>query len=282
MISLYLMNKKGYEVLRSFCKNVGREHIDRVVSARDIGQADYFDDIKSFCEENQIPFYDRKVPQPDWKYAFAIGWRWLLPKTDGLIVLHDSPLPRYRGFNPLVSMLLNKERTLGVTALWASELADQGRIIATALVQIDYPIKVQEAIDHLIPAYCNLVNVLSRHIIAGTISDGTVQDENDATYSLWRDEQDYWIDWTKSAEDIKLHIDAVGFPYEGAKTKLDGSPGRIYDAEVVPDLRFENRCPGKIWKIENGRPIVVCGTGMLKILQDEFATDHKKLRSRFS
>ena len=47
----------------------------------------------------------------------AAGWRWLLPSTEKLIVLHDSLLPRYRGFNPLVSQLIDKEERLGVTAV---------------------------------------------------------------------------------------------------------------------------------------------------------------------
>ena len=48
------------------------------------------------------------------------------------------------------------------------------------------------------------------------------QMESEATYSVWRDEDDYLIDWTEDSDRIKRSIDALGFPYKGAKTKLNG------------------------------------------------------------
>jgi methionyl-tRNA formyltransferase len=52
-------------------------------------------------------------------FNIAISWRWML-KVSNLIVIHDSLLPKYRGFSPLVNMLINGEDTLGVTVLFAT------------------------------------------------------------------------------------------------------------------------------------------------------------------
>ena len=73
------------------------------------------------------------------------------------------------------------------------------------------------------------------------------------------------IDWSRDASEIARMIDATGFPYEGARTRLRGETIYVDDATVLPDLPFENRVPGKIWRIRSGRPIIVCGSGLLKL-----------------
>ena len=81
------------------------------------------------------------------------GWRWLLPSTEKLIVLHDSLLPRYRGFNPLVSQLIDKEERLGVTAFFASDRYDCGDIINQPSIKVSYPLKINEAIERVCNCY---------------------------------------------------------------------------------------------------------------------------------
>jgi methionyl-tRNA formyltransferase len=113
------------------------------------------------------------------------------------------------------------------------------------------------------------------------------QDEKAATYSLWRDEDDYRIDWSHDAAVIKRFIDAVGYPYHGACSNLDGTLTRILDASVEPDVKIEQRVPGKVMFVRDGWPIVTCGTGMLRLLEvrNEARTESllplRKFRSRF-
>jgi len=83
---------------------------------------------------------------------------------------------------------------------------------------------------------------------------------------LWRDDQDYQIDWTRPADEIRRFIDAVGSPYLGAATRLKDVRARILEADVVEDARIENRTPGKVFAIEDSKPIVVCGTGLLRVI----------------
>ena len=42
---------------------------------------------------------------------------------------------------------------------------------------------------------------------------GKPQNHRSATYSLWRDEEDFQIDWSQSAEVIVRHIHASSYPY---------------------------------------------------------------------
>ena len=116
------MTQKGYEVLKSIHQGFP-DIIASVVSSKDNNiKKDYHDEIKEFCLRNTIPTYDRNsIGQMGSSYGITISWRWLInPPPSSLIIFHDSLLPKYRGFNPLVSSLINGDTEIGVTALFAS------------------------------------------------------------------------------------------------------------------------------------------------------------------
>ena len=112
------------------------------------------------------------------------------------------------------------------------------------------------------------------------------QNEADATYSLWRDEEDYHIDWKSSADDIQQFVYSVGYPFKGAYTILDGEKIRVLDCKPLADVIVENRISGKLIFLDNGFPIIVCGKGLLKILSAENEEGQsilplQKFRARF-
>src|SRR5690606_1065439 len=109
---------------------------------------------------------------------------------------------------------------------------------------------------------------------------GIPQEENQATYSLWRDEADYIIDWKRDSLYIKRFIDSVGFPYKGAATFVEDKLVRILEATAIDDLTIENRTPGKVLLLRDGKPIVVCGEGLL--LLDHVVDDTTNERYKFN
>jgi len=145
---------------------------------------------------------------------------------------------------------------------------------------------IAEAIDAIQINYVSLGLKIADMIHRGAHFTASPQAEECASYSLWRDEEDYFIDWTTSATTIKRFIDAVGFPYKGAASILDGKIVRILQAEALDDVKIENRSPGKVIFIRSSRPVVVCGQGLLRI--DELKDEHgsvllplPKFRMRF-
>ena len=267
-IAFFVMGEKGYESLSSVISKYP-ELVECVVSSEDKSiDQDFYLRIKKISEENNIPFYNKKE---NFKilsaYAFVIGWRWLLHlDSTEVIIFHDSLLPKYRGFNPLVSYLLNKEDKIGVTALFAHEEFDCGDIIQQKCVPICYPIKLEQAIKKITPCYTELVLDISEKIKNKKIIPGYPQDDSKATYSLWRDEKDYDIDWSLGSDYIQRFIDSLGYPYRGASTYMGDVKVRILDSQVIEDRIIENRTPGKLLFKQDGNPVIVCGKGLLKIL----------------
>jgi len=217
--------------------------------------------------------------------TFVVGWQYLfLACPPHVIVFHDSLLPRYRGFAPTVTAMLNGDSVVGVTALQLAADADAGPIVAQRTIPIIYPIKILQVLTLQAQAMAELALEII-HMAQTVGICGTAQDEKLATYSIWRDQADYQIDWSKSSHEIARLVDAVGFPYDGASTRVNDLEIVVEDVTVLEDLHFERRDVGKIWRLDAHRPVVVCGVGLLRI--DCFRPKDEKLfsirnRMRFS
>lgn len=284
----FLTNKKGHYALRGIIREFNKGIIEFVVTYQDRNvKKDYYDEIISLCKEYDIPYHS-KDSYPDYStYSFAIGWRWIIPKMDKLIVFHDSLLPKYRGFSPLVSALVNGEKEIGVTALFASEKYDEGDIIIQEKLKVEYPVIINEVIEKISSLYSKIILKVIGNIIEKKELKSVSQNHSKSSYSLWRNDDDYNIDWSWDAEKIKRLIDATGFPYKGASARIDDTKYKLLDCDVITDVSIENRTSGKVIFVENGLPVIVCGKGLLKIKQmirddnGETALPLKRFRIRF-
>ena len=288
-INLYLMNYKGLKVLEYFIKK-NSEIINYVCIGYDKKiNNDYSNEIITICKKNNLNFCRRSEENQITKahYSIAVSWRWILKEVENLIVLHDSLLPKYRGFAPLVSQLINGENTIGVSAILANQSYDKGDLIIQKSRNINYPIKIKDALILNNQCYLECIDYLLNILQNGKNIKTIPQKEDQATYSLWRDDQDYLINWYNSSEQIKRFIDAVGDPYSGAKTKLNGEEILINDSEVYDDVFIHNRDVGKVIFLEDENPVIVCAKGLL-IIKEAFYKDTNKsiipltfFRSRF-
>lgn len=219
----------------------------------------------------------------------CIGWRYLVPEDviraleREVVIAHDSLLPKLRGFAPLVTALITGQTETGVTFLRAGSGVDEGEMLWQRAVDI----APHETIGTLIKKTIPLYREGATRYLRGELTQGVAQDESQATYSIWRDEQDYRIDWSQDADTIERSIRALGPPYLGAKSELQGQTLVIQRARVLPDVKYAIRQPGKVASLDgDGRPTVVCGRGLLQILSatanGESVLPLKALRVRFA
>ncbi len=270
-VSFFVMGYKGLKVLE-YVVSYFRAYIAFVVASKDDNvQNDYFLEIQKLSVDNGLEFYDRKeTPKIESNYSIAVSWRWLIDTESKLIVFHDSLLPKYRGFNPLVTALINGDRVLGVTSLLASTEYDKGNILAQASINVHYPIKISQAIEKISDCYIQLIHTVMTNLEDADFMLGNEQNERLATYSVWRDEEDYRVDWSQDSESIKRFVDAVGFPYLGASAFVNHKDRiRVLDVEVVNDVWIEdrNRQIGKVIFMEDKQPVIVCARGLLRIIK---------------
>lgn len=265
-IGLLILGKKGFVALKELKKfNLLNSISFAVIGIDKAIQNDYSEEIIRFCLDNNINWLKREEyiePHHKCDFIIAIGWRWLLNlDSNKLITIHDSLLPNYRGFNPLVTALIEGDKVIGATAILANDEVDSGDIITSERVEIKYPIKIESAIDLV----ANLYGKIIVRIVKFDSFNPKPQNHSIATYSIWRNEEDYRIDWSWDAHKIERFVDAVGYPYLGALTSYNGYDIRIEQVKVEKDLNIINRTNGKILKIDNNQPIVVCGKGLIRV-----------------
>ena len=290
---LFLLGEKGNAVLQYFVENNLQNVIDTVVIGSDVGTTqDYFREISELCELSEVNFKSRD----QWSNSahsvqdligVAAGWRWLIKEQfKHLVIIHDSLLPKYRGFNPLVTALINGDSIIGATALLGEKEFDRGPILCQAKTEISYPIRINDAIKQMSILYQELAGQIFTLFSSTTSPTGVAQDETLASYSLWRDEDDYLIDWSKDSAYLLRFINALGTPYRGAKTFMNGSEISITSAEIIEDLNISNRNPGKVLFLNDGFPTITCGSGLLRILEAYDSAGNsviplKQFRTRF-
>lgn len=278
-LTLFLMTEKGYQFLRDTVARYQPLFSLVVVGADHAVQNDYEADIIALCAAHGVRCVRRAdFTQVDTEYALAISWRWLIRHpADRLIVFHDSPLPKYRGFAPLVNALINGETEVGVSAIFGAREFDTGDILAQSTSTICYPITIAQAIAQVNQNYLACAEIVLQALRDSRALEATPQDEGAASYSVWRDDDDYTIDWQQPAAAIRRLIDAVGYPYKGAATRFDGKLLRILSAEERTDVLVENRHAGKVLFMEEGQPVVICGQGLLKITGAHLEEDGRVL-----
>lgn len=271
MITLFVLGEKGLAVLDGAIQSGARDRISHVVYANNKNVDDDFaKEIVQLCRVNKIKYFHRnKIPKLENSSSIvAAGWRWKIATKDShLFVFHDSLLPRHRGFNPLVTSLILGEKQIGATVIRAGDEVDDGPILFQETCNIEYPIKIAQATSIISETYSDLAQRFFNAFLTDSLPTPITQNEDLATFSLWRDNFDYFIDWSCDAYDIARLIDATGTPYSGARSLWSNDSTVVYfnESEPIADMKIMNRSPGKILKRDQHSFTVVCGRGLLKV-----------------
>lgn len=297
---LCLATQKGYEVLQEALPFRHARPLF-LCTMKEVGVVQSFEEpIRQQARDAGIPVFPWKeftsapvdfLETHDIGAILCIGWRYLVSEAairhlgGEVVIAHDSLLPRLRGFAPLPTALIAGDSCTGVTYLRVGRSVDDGDILWQGSVDIAPGDTIARLIDKVSPLYREGV----RRYLRGELVQGVAQDESQATYSIWRDEQDYRIDWSDDAATIERTVRALGPPYQGARCTLAGQEVVLHRAEVLPDQPFALRQPGKVWSLDAvGRPTVICGRGLLRILDATLAKESqsllplKSLRLRFA
>ena len=176
----------------------------------------------------------------------------------GVINVHASLLPKYRGASPIHYAILNGEKETGITIMKTDEGIDTGDIILSEKVSIGERENCGELFEKL--------SVLGADLLIKAldmVSEGKAvfvrQKEEDATYTKMIKKEDAAINWAFGAEKVYNIVRAFS-PVPGAYTFFDGLPLKILGAEPGTGKGE----PGEIIKSEKELE-VACGSGSLVI-----------------
>jgi methionyl-tRNA formyltransferase len=181
----------------------------------------------------------------------------------GLLNVHASLLPRYRGAAPVHRAVIAGERETGVTIMRVVKALDAGPMLAKAARAIG-PDETSEEVERALAQ-------LGAHLLVDVIDEvgsgraiETPQDDRLATYAHKLTRQDGLIDWTWPAE--RLHNLTRGLhPWPLAAAFLDGR--RIIVRRTRWSSAPSSASPGSIVEAAGDRFAIATGEGVLEILE---------------
>src|SRR4029077_122136 len=208
----------------------------------------------------------------------VVGYGQIIPQTvidlapRGIINVHASLLPKYRGAGPIQWAIARGETRTGVTTMRIDAGLDTGDMLLKAETEIGLEENAIELGQRLAVMGADLLVQTLAGLSAGSIVPEK-QDDAQATLAPLLKKEDGAIDWTDQA--LAIHNRVRGLqPWPGAQTSFRGAPLHLWKTKVSFSATGGSRAdlgvrptvgPGGVVSL---KPLVVaCGEGSLELLE---------------
>ncbi len=154
----------------------------------------------------------------------------IFPK--GIVVVHPSLLPKYRGATPIQSAILAGEDLTGTTLFIMDEKVDHGPVLGSAqvpLLDMDMYATLADKLAEVSAAL--LIETLPKYV-QGEITP-VPQSETGATYTKKFSSEDGYVDLEKDEPVVVWRKVRALNPEPGVWTTKDGKRMKILDADLV-------------------------------------------------
>lgn len=198
----------------------------------------------------------------------VVGYGQIIPQSIidmaplGIVNVHGSLLPKYRGAGPVQWAILNGETRTGVTTMRIDAGLDTGDMLLKAETEIGSGENAIELGERL--------SILGADLLVETLaglSEGRIvpqkQDNAQATYAPLLKKEDGRIDWCRDAQAIHNQVRGLQ-PWPGATTSFRGQPLHVWRSRVWSGSAPAS-LPGTLVHLKP--PVVTCGAGYLELVE---------------
>jgi methionyl-tRNA formyltransferase len=179
-----------------------------------------------------------------------------LPRL-GMINVHASLLPKYRGAAPVHRAVIDGETETGVTIMRMVVALDAGAMIAKVVRPIG-PDETSDIVEKDLArlGVAPLLEVIER-LAAGTAHEEP-QDEQRSTYAARLTKEEGLIDWSRPASAIHNRVRGL-YPWPHAYTHLKGA--RLIVRRSRVEEGATTAAPGTVVDVSRDRVLVAAGHG---------------------
>lgn len=190
---------------------------------------------------------------------------WLLNQPRlGMINVHASLLPKYRGAAPVHRAVLAGDSETGVTIMRVVKALDAGPMIARVTRAVS-PDDTSDVVEHSLAVLGAELLVSTLPGLAAGIADETPQDDSIATYAPRLTKGEGLIDWTAAA--VAIHNQVRGLrPWPMAFTFLEGVRLVVHQTRLT-DHGPGDVAPGSILQIDEGLTVAAGDGRSIEIVQ---------------
>ena len=257
-------NARGNKIIYSPVKQFGLDNDIEVIQPKRMKDEEVIDKIKEV--------------NPDLIVVVAYGK--ILPKEIidipkyGIINVHSSLLPKYRGASPIHSAILNGDKESGVSIMYIEEGLDSGDVILKETCEITEDDTLGTLHDRLKELGAIGLEKALKLIEVGEVK-AEKQDDSKATFVKPITKEQAKIDWNNTKEVIFNQIRGLN-PFPGAYTHNEKNENiKIYKSEKLEkEYAGEN---GTVVEMTKKGPVVKVANGALRLLEIKF--EGKKLQS---
>ena len=257
-------NARGNKIIYSPVKQFGLDNDIEVIQPKRMKDEEVIAKIKEI--------------NPDLIVVVAYGK--ILPKEIidipkyGIINVHSSLLPKYRGASPIHSAILNGDKESGVSIMYIEEGLDSGDVILKETCEITEDDTLGTLHDRLKELGAIGLEKALKLIEAGEVK-AEKQDDSKATFVKPITKEQAKINWNNTKEVIFNQIRGLN-PFPGAYTHNEKNENiKIYKSEKLEkEYAGEN---GTVVEMTKKGPVVKVANGALRLLEIKF--EGKKLQS---
>ena len=257
-------NARGNKIIYSPVKQFGLDNDIEVIQPKRMKDEEVIAKIKEI--------------NPDLIVVVAYGK--ILPKEIidipkyGIINVHSSLLPKYRGASPIHSAILNGDKESGVSIMYIEESLDSGDVILKETCEITEDDTLGTLHDRLKELGAIGLEKALKLIEAEEVK-AEKQDDSKATFVKPITKEQAKIDWNNTKEVIFNQIRGLN-PFPGAYTHNEKNENiKIYKSEKLEkEYAGEN---GTVVEMTKKGPVVKVANGALRLLEIKF--EGKKLQS---
>jgi len=220
-------------VHKKFVMGPGKSPIVAVVtqSPKPIGRKQIlaYSAIDKWAHERELPIYYKWIDLIDRKVEADLGilaaYGEIIPKrvielfTHGILVIHPSLLPKYRGASPIQATINNGDEITGVSIIKMDEKVDHGPIVSQFKEKILDSDTGGSLRDRLFARTGEVLVELIKPYLKGKVKPKE-QNHEDATFTKLIKKEDGFIDLTKADPKKTERFVRAMLPWPGAWTKV--------------------------------------------------------------
>jgi methionyl-tRNA formyltransferase len=204
--------------------------------------------------------------EPDLIFVTGFPWRLhpellVLPRL-GCVNMHPSLLPRYRGPDPLFWHFMNGEIEGGLTIHRMDAEFDTGPILVQRAVEIQPDDDIDSFAQHLAAVTDEMIIEALAKVAVG--EPGTSQSTEDVSYAPLRTDAERWIDWGRTATQLRNQI--RGWGQQGTMARIEERTLWVRRARAVRlSSALELTQPGRMLEESSNGLLVRTGQDALLI-----------------
>ena len=243
-------NSRGNKIVINPIKQYGLENNIEIIQPKKLRDEEIINKIKEI--------------NPDLIVVVAYGK--IIPKSIidipkyGIINVHSSLLPKYRGASPIHSAILNGDRETGVSIMYIEEELDSGAVILQEKCEISDEDTLGSLHDRLKIIGADALGKVLDLIETRKVS-AVPQEHDKATFVKPISKEEEKIDWTKPKEEIHNKVRGLN-PFPGAYTSFNGEIIKIYEVEKT-DSEYDGEFGEIVELRKKSGPVIKAGKGSL-------------------